>query len=412
MNSCLRIFRTALCWLTLGIFPTFGQNLPPPGTLAKIADQLPKTSASHFRFGDAYQPIDSVCKMQTFNVTLWRDAGGQHTFSMMSDPVVSDPAHTNILAVTSKFEADADGSARAYSPEDPAGQASCSLVQDSQGRYVRSGGGQCALDTFQDGGIYVFDGATRIRDSNLGENWRKFWSLIRNHNLRPFDFSALLARPALDHYYLFYWQDQNMIVVFNKGNIPRTSSGYPCFRSGNSRFPGYFISATTLQNEQDELGAEIGNAASIAPPECKPLRNIDSESVPYFVIPRGRIGGASIGDVVVSRIRSEAATPLVYGVIADAGPIAKIGEGSIAFNQKLKNKSGPVMNNKELNRLAIDDGSIIGILMLGGTKKLLNGNYSRQNIEKVARAQFARWSGGVSDPTIRLKACFEKAAIN
>jgi hypothetical protein len=412
MRLCSRTLLLALLWNVSGTFPACSQSQPLLEIVAKIADQLPKTLPSRFRFEDAHLPIDPVCGMQTYNVTLWRDTGARHTFSMLSDPPGRDRTYTNIVAVTSKFEVDADGSPRAYSAEDPSGQAHCALLRDAQGHYVLSGSGRCALDTFGDAGIYVFDGAKRLRDRNLTDNWRKLWLLVSNRNLKPLDLSALVPLSTLTHYYLFYWQDRNMTVVFDDRNIPRTALGYPCVRSARSRFPGYFISLTTLQNDQDQLGAETGSAASIAPPECKPFRNIDSESVPYLVIPGGMIGGTSIGDLAVARFQSETVKPLVYGVIADAGPIAKIGEGSIAFNQQLKGMSGPIINNNGLNQLAIDDGRTIGIVMLGGTKKLLNGNYTRENIEKVARSQLERWGGKGSDPTIRLNACLKNAAVN
>jgi hypothetical protein len=386
------------------------QTQPPTDLLSKIVPQLPKALPSRFRFEDAHKTIDPVCKMQAFNVTLSRDTGASHTFSMMSDPEKNDTNHTNILAVTSRFEVDADGSPRAYDPQDPSGQGICKLIRDQKGHYVPSGGGRCALDSFNDGSIYVFEGATRVGDSELGDDWRILWSLIRDRKLRPFDLPGLWPFAGVENYYLFFWPDKSMTVFFNENIIPRTRLGYPCVRAPNSRYSGYFVSATTLQNENKKLVSWAGDASESTPKECGVLRNIDSEAIPYFIIPRGAIGGASIGDLVVAQIRNGADHPLVYGIAADAGPIARFGEGSIAFSQALRGKSGPIMNNRDLNKLAIDDGSVIGVLIFGGTKRLLKGMYSRQNIEKTGRAQFLRWGG--SNPRTRLNACFDNTGVN
>jgi hypothetical protein len=46
--------------------------------------------------------------------------------------------------------------------------------------------------------------------------------------------------------------------------------------------------------------------------------------------------------------------------------------------------------------------------VLGGTKKRLNGNYTRENIERIGREELARWNGG-ERLTERLNACVAKA---
>ncbi|MGB7601259.1 MAG: hypothetical protein WBM24_13190, partial [Candidatus Sulfotelmatobacter sp.] len=65
-----------------------------------------------------------------------------------------------------------------------------------------------------------------------------------------------------------------------------------------------------------------------------------------------------------------------------------------------------------LNKLAINDDKAIGILLLGGTKGLLKGNYTRENIRKVASEQFVNWGGSVSRSAARLNSCFERAKAN
>jgi hypothetical protein len=62
-------------------------------------------------------------------------------------------------------------------------------------------------------------------------------------------------------------------------------------------------------------------------------------------------------------------------------------------------------------KLDIDSGGPVSILVLGGTRGSLNGNYSPQNIEAVARRELARWSGG-HDPLARFEACRAIAPVN
>jgi hypothetical protein len=61
----------------------------------------------------------------------------------------------------------------------------------------------------------------------------------------------------------------------------------------------------------------------------------------------------------------------------------------------------------------VNDGRTIAILVLGGTKQLLKGDYSSGNVEAVGRTAFERWSDSVSHSAIsRLKACIVQAKIN
>ena len=79
----------------------------------------------------------------------------------------------------------------------------------------------------------------------------------------------------------------------------------------------------------------------------------------------------------------------------------------MAFNQALVAKSTPIMNDHDVDTLDIS-GASVTVLVFGGTKWLLNGNYSRQNIEEVGRAEFARWNGDPSNPSSRVDACIKE----
>src|SRR5262249_13428336 len=110
---------------------------------------------------------------------------------------------------------------------------------------------------------------------------------------------------------------------------------------------------------------------------------------------------------------------VIYGVAGDTGPFDQFGEGSIAFNKQLLDDSQVVMNSKsiealdiDLNALAKGEPGTLAILILGGTKHLLDGNYSLPNIETVGRAQFASWGRKGGHALDRLNACVAAAPVN
>jgi len=66
------------------------------------------------------------------------------------------------------------------------------------------------------------------------------------------------------------------------------------------------------------------------------------------------------------------------------------------------------MNDHDVDALDISSAPVT-VLVLGGTKALLRGNYSRANIEAVGREAFARWNGDASNPTRRFDACVRES---
>jgi hypothetical protein len=159
-----------------------------------------------------------------------------------------------------------------------------------------------------------------------------------------------------------------------------------------SPYPGYFLSATTLVDE----------TAPTRDDGCRPGHYMDSEKIPFIVLPRGGFGKVGIGDVAIVRMEADGRSRLVYAIVGDGGPAHRIGEGSIALNQLLLSKSGPAMNTRDVYAIDVS-GRAVSMLVLGGTKALFNGDYSPQNIQAVAAARFRQWSGG--DSTARLDAC-------
>jgi hypothetical protein len=402
--TLLRIF----CFsVVLFIWPGSGiaQDLPP--NLKAIVSQLDKKRATSVVFAPTGQTTVPACGLAPFRVTLTRGPRNA-TYSVLSEPP-DQARRKTIFVVTDGLASDADGSPRAYHPEDPTGTGKCTLSRGQNGALVPSGPA-CALDSFSDGSLAVFKGTTMLKDGSLKDDWLQFWSLIRDGKLPSYDVAKVLGASLGYYYYFFYWKEKDMSAFFKDENFQRTAEGYPCVRGQASRYAGYFVSGTTLKHAGDHPGAEVAAPTEIAPPECLALRNIDSETVAFFVIPGGTLGDATIGDVVVARLKSQTGDRYVYGVAADEGPIGKFGEGSALFNQRLLGKSGPVMNVNGLNALDIDKSNV-AILILGGTRDLLKDDFSQSNVESVARAEFARWSAN-AEPTKRFEACAAAATVN
>jgi hypothetical protein len=388
--------------------PAFAQDRPSKPQLDRMISRLDR-SPSKATFARRPAGVSAQCGMPAYDMTISRANGARHAYSVLSEPLAA--GSRNVFAATQGLASDADGSPRAYHPRDPQGLGRCKVVLDSKGNAVVADGQTCALDTLYDGGTLVFRGTSKITPTNASPDWSNFWSLIASQKLPSFALKTVSSVDLGFHYYFFYWKQNDMTVFFKDENVQRTNQGYPCVRKSKSVFAGYFVSATTLKHANDVLGAETASPDDIAPAECLTLRNIDSEAVPYFVIPGGSLDGAAVGDVVVARLRAGPKDRLVFGVAADAGPIAKFGEGSVLFNQLLFRDTKPVVNNHGLNRL--DHRDPVAILILGGSGKALNQDYTRDNIETVAKAAFAKWGANKNaDPVQRFDACVAAAPVN
>jgi hypothetical protein len=409
----------ALFFTTLCLVPAQAgaQDIPPHEILDKIIPQLPKPlppAKISFRSTDA--GADDACRMQNFEMVLQRENGGapnKYSVLLNSQPQAGAVTPRQLLAVIPRLAVDADGSERAYHPEDPYGQGSCERGTDGRGNLWWRG--VCALDTFGPSGIRVFLEAQRARlvDRNkpskdgaisLADSWKEMWPLIRDRALKAFDLKAV-APDAPAGYNMFYWKEKKLTALTKRAIIPSTHDGYPCVRGPESRYPGYFVAATALTRP-----------GPVRPDGCEPLSYLDAAEIPFFVLPGGNFGQIEIGDIVIGRFKTPTEEHIVFGIAGDAGPIQQFGEGSIAFHLALRGKTGtPVMNVRDVDALDIDGDFLkerkasLAILVLGGTKKRLNGNYSRENIERIGRDELAHWNGGGDRLTERLNACVAKA---
>jgi hypothetical protein len=376
------------------------QDAPPLDTLRAIASKLeqkPAPTGIVFRASTPSAP-GNACPMQPFDMALTRNGEPVRTYSVMLDRQASpaSPQPKQILSVITRVAVDADGSGRAYHPEDPEGEKTCNRVTGRDGKIHPQG--ICALDKFSSGRMALYKDAERLSKDALVREWKETWPLIRDKKLKPVDLRSLVP-DAPDGYYFFHSRARNLTAFFKRFIVPQAKDGYPCMHGTDTPFAGYFVAATTLNH----------NAPARAD-GCAPARYIDAETIPFFVLPKGGFGGVGIGDVMVARLSKSGVERMVFGIVADAGPPGKFGEGSVALNAALLGKAEvPVMNMKETWALDIE-GPPVTVLVLGGTRALLKGDYSKSNIEAVARAEFTKWGG--REPMRQFNACAAAAKVN
>lgn len=388
MQNPTRFLNLLLSAMLVTFDPAPAQDVPPADILVAIAEKLPHQPRTHGTTFKVSSPAaaDPICKMRRFTMTLATESTSARSLPVLLDQKpASDDAPVTLLAVLHHLTVDVDGSPRSYHPDDPHGTGTCTAKteQDGNARYS----GVCALEDFASAHLLVFQGARRLGKGEFEAAWKEIWPLIQNKKLHALDLKQYVST-APDGYYFFYWRERGLSTFFKREIIPQASDGYPCQRES-----GYFVAATTLKQNGDSL-----------PNGCAPSRYMDAEQVRFVVLPDDAFGNARVGDIVVARSAGAPTERVVYGVIGDTGPVAQFGEASIAFNQALISQSQQIMNGRDTNGLDIR-GSRITILILGGTKSLLNGDYSRRNIDEVGRAEFARWNGGSPHPTQRLDAC-------
>lgn len=107
----------------------------------------------------------------------------------------------------------------------------------------------------------------------------------------------------------------------NWWGIVTNSNGTPYIQGSGDPYPGMYVSPTSLVNT--------------AYPAKNPLRYVDSESIPFYVLPSAvtQLAGIKLGDVgyVYNTVTGQGC----YAIFADGGPAGKLGEGSIYLADKL-----------------------------------------------------------------------------
>jgi hypothetical protein len=393
--------------------PVRAQEAPPPDVLNRIIDGLgqPMPRVPPVFEKDATAP-DPACRLQAFGMTLAKGTSWQRRYAVLADGA----SPKEMLVRISRLSVDADGSERAYHPDDPSGRGVCTRVKGRDGKEKLAG--ICALDAFSSGGLRLYRETTRVplmteADGQNGLNpdfdreWKSIWPQIRDRKLKAFTLESLTTRSVPAFYYLFHDQARRTTALLKNNIIPTDRAGYPCLRGPESRYPGYFVAATTLQTSGAKPRAD----------GCTPSSFIDAESVPFFVLPHAAIGGIGIGDIVIGHLKTAQGERLVYGFAADVGPPGQFGEASYAFARRLRADLPEMpMNVVDVYKADIGsswlsaNGASLSILALGGTKALLRGNYSKENIERIGRAEFTKWNGRKG--ARRFNACVAQATEN
>jgi hypothetical protein len=103
------------------------------------------------------------------------------------------------------------------------------------------------------------------------------------------------------------------------------AAGNPIVQNNTDPAPGFYISTTALENT--------------AYPKAKAQHWVDSETIPFIVLPGGKKWGQKLGDfAIVYNTQNGKITGAVY---ADVGPRDHIGEASIACANALGINSNP-----------------------------------------------------------------------
>lgn len=345
---------------------------------------------------------DSLCDMQHFSLRLVNDkTGASNSYPVLLNRQSSGTVTPKeILARTTVVHVDADGSPRAYHPDDPLGKGQCEVSRSDAGHSYK---GACALDNIANAGFRIFRNSQRLAGADLEQAWSSLWNQIKLKKV------GSNVEPTRAGYYSFSLKDQGLTAVFNRGIIPSNSDGYPCTYSDASGNPTYFVAATSLMHAEPDQSS-VGR--SVAPSECKASFFLDAERVPFFVLPGGKLGDVRVGDIVVALAQDKGVERLAFGIVGDSGPMHKFGEGSIALLKQLHGKEDHIlMNAAALYALDIgpQTGIDVGILILGGTKELLRGRYTRSNIEDIGKQEFSRWGNNRFNPAGRLRSCISQA---
>jgi hypothetical protein len=160
------------------------------------------------------------------------------------------------------------------------------------------------------------------------------------------------------------------------------AQGSPIVQGPTDPAPGFFICPTSLRDP--------------ARPRSDPRAYVDSETVPYVVLPSGRMqrAGIRLGDI--SAVYNVANGRLAFAIVADLGPRTKFGEGSIALARELGIRSDV--------RTGGTDKGIIYLTFPGSGQ---GTPLSADQIHRIGSGKFAEWGGMTT-----LKAAISTQSLN
>ena len=338
---------------------------------------------------------DPLCGMALTDLNVSR-GGETRTYKILVDALAANPLRpTNVFLRITRLTVDADGSARAYHPDDPLGIGICEAGKSTA----------CAVDKLSSADVALFQGTTEIRPHETAQDsleylsaWAKAWSLIKAHPKGALTHEVDPRIP--EPYALYYFGADNLSVLFKIAIIP-FRDGNPCMRDKTSSDPGYFVAATSFtKNKVTEKTV------------CNPLNYLDASAVQFVVVPGDTFGNVKTGDIAVG---ITSGNRVIYGIVGDKGPPFKIAEASIAFNSKLLGRDMPLVNAADQDNIDINlptsTISAMGIFILGGSRAALRGDFTADKIASVGVRLLKRWSPKRAFQK-RLADCLQAAPIN
>ncbi len=154
------------------------------------------------------------------------------------------------------------------------------------------------------------------------------------------------------------------------------ADGNPVLQNEKDPAPGYFVSTTSLIDKTFDIK--------------NPRRYVNSEKIPYFVLPPEVINAADITVGDMGMIYNKKNHRFINAIFADISSIDKIGEGSIA----LANALGV---NSDIKKGGAADGIIYFVFPKSGDRK----PKTIEEINAITSKLFEEW-GGMS----KFRECF------
>jgi Fungal chitosanase of glycosyl hydrolase group 75 len=338
---------------------------------------------------------DPLCGLMPTDLSISRGEKTR-TYKILVDAFAGNPPEpTNVFLRIARLTVDADGSSRAYHPDDPLGVGVCEPGKSTP----------CAVDRLSSADIAVFQGTTEVTPNEPALDragyltaWAKAWSLI---GANPAAALTHQADPRIpEPYALYYFAADNLSVVFKTTIVP-FHDGAPCMRGPKASDPGYFVAATSFTRTKVTLETA-----------CDPTNYLDASKVPFVVVPGDTFGNVKTGDIAVG---VASGNRVIYGIVGDKGPPFKTAEASIAFNSKLLDRTTPLVNAADQDNIDIklptDNISAMAVLILGDTRAALRGDFTADNIAAVGDRLLRSWSPK-RDPKKRLADCLKVAPVN
>jgi hypothetical protein len=107
----------------------------------------------------------------------------------------------------------------------------------------------------------------------------------------------------------------------SRARVATDAHGRRVIQKKGDPYPGYYVSTTSLQNPKL--------------PKSDPRRYVDSEKIPYFVMPEILMWPSNIRVGDMAYVYNTKTKKGGFAILADIGPTNRLGEASIALARKL-----------------------------------------------------------------------------